>query len=99
MSGPASPWVLRAHPWSLPLFYLCSLRGAFPCFPLLWACTRHDASVATGSLPAIVTGHGAAVCCLPTTSTPAARGGSEVVLVTVRARSLRPSLWLCKCTR
>lgn len=99
MSGPASPWVLRAHPWSLPLFYLCSLRGAFPCFPLLWACTRHDAFVATGPLPAVVTGHGAAVCCLPTTSTPAARGGSEVVLVTVRARSLRPSLWLCKCTR
>lgn len=75
MSGPASPWVLRAHPWSLPLFYLCSLRGVFPCFPLLWACTRHDASVATGPLPAVVTGHGAAVCCLPTTSTPAARGG------------------------
>lgn len=54
-------------------FLFMFFSGSVPCFLLLWACTRHDASVATGSLPAVVTGHGAAVCCLPTTSTPAAR--------------------------
>lgn len=55
-------------------FLFMFFAGSVPCFPLLWACTRHDASVATGSLPAVVTGHGAAVCCLPTTSTPAVSG-------------------------
>lgn len=50
--------------------------GIVPCFPLLWACTRHDASVATGSPPAVVTGLGAACLRLrPPPSQPLGSGG------------------------
>lgn len=46
-------------------FLFMFFAGSVPCFLLLWACTRRDASVATGPLPAVVTGHGAAVRCSP----------------------------------